>query len=75
MRQTAVYLEDAQLAGLKHTSRKLGRSEAELIREGLDLLLTRYRDPIGETDLPTAHGGGNLAARADELLDGFGQAG
>lgn len=75
MRQTAVYLEDSQLTGLKHTSRKLGRTEADLIREGLDLVLARYRDPIGEIDLPTAHGGGNLAGRVDELLDGFGQGG
>lgn len=76
MRQTAVYLADEQLSGLKRTSRKLNRSEAELIREGLDLVLARYRDPIGAGDLPVVHGGGQRAERVDELLEeGFGQTG
>lgn len=69
MRQIAVYLHEEQLADLKRTSSKLGRSEAELLREGVDLVLVRYRDPIGECDMPTAHGGGRLAERVDELLD------
>ncbi|WP_170160415.1 ribbon-helix-helix domain-containing protein [Prauserella muralis] len=74
MRQTAVYLQDHQLSGLKDASRKLGRSEADLLREGVDLVLARYREPIGECDLPAVHGGGQLASRVDDLLDeGFGR--
>lgn len=74
MRQTAVYLKERQTVGLKETARRLERSEADLIREGVELVLARYRDPIGECDLPTAHGGGALASRTDDLLEeGFGR--
>lgn len=73
MRQTAVYLRDDQQKQLKDLSGKLGRSESELVREGIDLIWARYRDPIGVCDLPVTHGPGDLAERADELLhEGFG---
>ncbi|MBO3746426.1 antitoxin [Streptosporangiaceae bacterium NEAU-GS5] len=73
MRQTAVYLRDQQSRALKEAAARLERSEAELIREGVDLVLARYGPPLGRCDMPTARGGG-LASRADELLaDGFGE--
>ncbi|MGH3433693.1 MAG: ribbon-helix-helix domain-containing protein [Thermocrispum sp.] len=73
MRQTAVYLKDEQQARLKELSKNLGRSEAELIREGIDLVWVRHRGPIGVCDLPVIHGSGDTADRVDELLaEGFG---
>lgn len=74
MRQTAVYLKDNQTVALKEVAARLERSEADLIREGIDLLLNRYAQPIGYCGIPVAHGGGRLASRTEELLeDGFGE--
>ena len=74
MRQTAVYLKDEQQSRLKELSKKTGRSEAELIREGIDLVWLQYRAPIGIGDMPVIHGPGNVAERVDQLLaEGFGR--
>ena len=73
MRQTAVYLREEQQEQLRDLAGKLGRSEAELLREGVDLVWAHYRDPIGACELPVVSGTGDLAERVDELLDeGFG---
>lgn len=73
MHQTAVYLREEQQQHLRDLSGKLGRSEAELLREGVDLVWAHYRDPIGACELPVVNGAGELAERTDELLDqGFG---
>lgn len=39
MRRTTVYLHDAQAAQLKRAAARCGRSEADLIREGVDRIL------------------------------------
>src|SRR5215470_9151125 len=39
MRRTTVYLHDAQAARLKRVAARRGRSEADLIREGVDRIL------------------------------------
>lgn len=73
MHQTAVYLREDQQEHLRNLSRKLGRSEAELLREGVDLVWAHYRDPIGTCELPAVGGPGDLAESVDELLgNGFG---
>ncbi|WP_460539057.1 hypothetical protein [Glycomyces halotolerans] len=72
MRQTAVYLRKDQREGLKRMAARLGRSEAELLREGVDLVLAQHGEPLGSCEMPTASAGRRLADRTDELLDGFG---
>jgi len=74
MKQTAVYLRDDQVKHLKKIAARLGRSEADLIREGVDFTVGRYDDAIGECTWPSAPRGGQLADRTDELLaEGFGE--
>ena len=72
MEKTTVYLPDELKAALRRQARSTGRSEAELIREGIGLVTGTHR--IAEPRLPLfASGKPDLAERADELLDGFGE--
>jgi hypothetical protein len=73
MRRTTVYLPDDLKVALEHASSTSGRSEAELIREGVAYVVSRVgrprpRLPLFDSGDPT------LAERADALLDGFGEA-
>ena len=71
MRRTTVYLPDGLKSTLARAAKEEHRTEADLIREGVELLL-RSRQP--EPQLPLfASGQPDLAERADELLDGFGE--
>jgi len=72
MEKTTVYLTSEQKRGLARAALAEGKSEAELIREGIEAVVTRHRAaeptiPLFESGLP------DLASRVDELLDGFGQ--
>ncbi len=70
MRRTTIYLTDSLKAQLARAAQEEGRSEADLIREGLEQLL-RNREP--EPRLPLFNSGhGDIAERVDELLEGFG---
>lgn len=70
--RTTVYLTSAQKAALERTAASEGRSEAELIRAGIDAVTARHR--IKEPTLPLfASGVDDLASRVDELLEGFGE--
>jgi hypothetical protein len=72
MEKTTVYLTSRQKAALARAARAEGRSEAELIREGIDTVTARHR--VAEPTLPLfASGQPDLAERVDELLDGFGE--
>ena len=72
MERTTVYLTEGQKRALARTAQATGRSEAELIREGVDTVTAGHR--IKEPTLPLfASGRSDLAERADELLDGFGE--
>lgn len=72
MEKTTVYLTETQKRALELVARTSGRSEAELIREGVDLV-TSGRG-VAEPTLPLFDSGDpTLAARVDELLDGFGE--
>jgi Arc/MetJ-type ribon-helix-helix transcriptional regulator len=72
MRKTTVYLPEPLKAQLAHAAASSGRSEADLIREGIRLVsaeagTAKPRVPLfdsGQTD---------LADRVDELLAGFGE--
>jgi hypothetical protein len=71
MEKTTVYLTDAQKRALERTARAAGRTEAELIREGVELVTTRHQAselklPLFSSDQP------DLAERVDDAMDGFG---
>jgi Ribbon-helix-helix protein, copG family len=72
MEKTTVYLTDEQKRALERAAKAEGRSEADLIREGVDTVTARHR--VMEPTLPLFDSGtGDLASRVDELLEGFGE--
>lgn len=72
MEKTTVYLTTAQKRGLARAARLEGRSEADLIREGIEVVTARHR--VAEPTLPLFDSGQpDLAERVDEYLEGFGE--
>lgn len=72
MEKTTVYLPDELKRALRRAARSSGRSEAELIREGIGLVTGTHR--IAEPRLPLFESGiPDLAERAEEQLHGFGE--
>ena len=72
MEKTTVYLPDDLKRALRRAARARGRSEAELIREGIGLVTGAHR--IAEPRLPLFESGQpDLAERVDEALRGFGE--
>ncbi len=72
MEKTTVYLPDDLKAALRRAARSTGRSEADLIREGIGLVTGTHR--IAEPRLPLFESGQpDLADHVDELLAGFGE--
>lgn len=72
MEKTTVYLPDELKRALRRAARASGRSEAELIREGIGLVTGTQR--IAEPRLPLFESGRpDLAEHVDEALDGFGE--
>lgn len=72
MEKTTVYLPDELKRALRQAARSTGRSEAELIREGIGMVTGTHR--IAEARLPLFESGvPDLAERVDELLEGFGE--
>lgn len=71
MEKTTVYLPDDLKRALRRAARASGRSEAELIREGVGLVTGAHR--IAEPRLPLFDSGQpDLAESADDALAGFG---
>jgi len=72
MEKTTVYLPEELKRALERAAQATGRSEAELIREGIGTVVGTHR--IAEPRLPLFESGQpDLAERADELLRGFGE--
>jgi Arc/MetJ-type ribon-helix-helix transcriptional regulator len=72
MEKTTVYLPDDLKRALRRAARSTGRSEADLIREGIGMVTGTHR--IADPRLPLFESGQpGLAERVDELLDGFGE--
>jgi hypothetical protein len=70
--RTTVYLTQAQKRALERAAKASGRSEAELIREGVDVVTSRVR--VAEPVLPLFDSGlPDLAEHVDEALEGFGE--
>ena len=66
MERTTVYLTEAQKRRLQRAAKLTGRSEAELIREGVDVVTTRHQ--AAEPRLPLFESGQpDLAEVADRL--------
>jgi len=72
MEKTTVYLPEELKQALRRAARSTGRSEADLIREGVGLVTGTHR--IAEPRLPLFESGDpGLTERVDELLAGFGE--
>ncbi len=72
MEKTTVYLTTEQKRALARAARVAGRSEADLIREGIETVTSRHR--AAEPTLPLFESGmPDLAERVDELMEGFGE--
>jgi hypothetical protein len=72
--RTTVYLDAADYQRLKLLARAQGRSTAELIREAVASYAGAQRPPRLPGSIASGRSGrGDVAARAEELLDGFGQ--
>jgi plasmid stability protein len=72
MNKTTVYLPDDLKQALQRTAATSGRSEAELIREGVALVTQRAERPRPRGAL-FASGLPSIARRVDDELDGFGE--
>ena len=72
MKRTTVFLPEELKTALERTARATGRSEADLIREGVRLVTSDHAAPPPRLPL-FASGDGTLAARVDEELPGFGE--
>ena len=74
MRKTTIYLPDELKEELAQASERVGRSEAELIREAVWDLVSRLCEPRPRLPL-FASGDPTLSERVDEELTGFGETG
>jgi len=72
MYKTTVYLPDDLKTELKHLAAETGRSEAELIREGIRLAIAQHLPPAPHAGIFDS-GDPCLSERVDELLHGFGK--
>lgn len=72
MEKTTVYLPGELKRALRRAAQATGRSEAELIREGIGVVTGTHR--IAEPRLPLFESGqADLAERVDEAMRGFGE--
>jgi hypothetical protein len=70
MEKTTVYMPSDLRAALKRAAGRRGVSEAELIRQGIEIVAKEPRKPR----LPLFDSGlGDLAERVDEYMAGFGE--
>ncbi len=67
----STYLPDDLKAELERTAEETGRSEADLIREGVRLALTQHLPPTPHTGIFDS-GDSRPSERVDDLLRGFG---
>ena len=72
MEKTTVYLPNHLKEALRRAARRTGRSEADLIREGVALVSASSDTPAPRLPLFES-GQPDLAERVDEALRGFGE--
>jgi hypothetical protein len=72
MEKTTVYLPNELKGALRRAARATGRSEAELIRQGIGMVTGTHR--VAEPRLPLFESGQvDLAEHVDEALAEFGE--
>ena len=72
VKKTTVYLPDELRERLKRAADASGKSEAELIRSGIEHIVEVELTPLPRA--PLWSGPGNLAEHVDEILaEGFGE--
>lgn len=72
MNKTTIYLPDDLKAELQRTAAESGRSEAEIIREGIRLALDRQAPPAPTLPIFFSEDP-HFAEQVDEHLTGFGE--
>ncbi|MGH2583331.1 MAG: CopG family transcriptional regulator [Dehalococcoidia bacterium] len=72
MRKTTLYLPDDLKANLEQAALKTGRTEADIVREGIRLALAQLPPPTPTIPLFTSDDP-HFAERVDEYLVGFGE--
>jgi muconolactone delta-isomerase len=72
MIKTTVYIPDDLKRELKRVADEQGRSEADIIREGIRLAVERRTPPLPTFGIFDC-GDPNLLDRIDELMEGFGK--
>ncbi len=72
MRRTTVYLPENLKEELERVARAEGRSEADLIREGVSRVVEIHASPAPRIPLFSS-ADPSLSERVDELLVGFGE--
>lgn len=73
--KTTVYLDSEDYRRLKALARRAGRPAAELIREAVAEYAARHAAPAVASSIGSGRSGrGDLSERADELLEGLGEA-
>lgn len=74
MQKTTVYLEESAYRRLKQIARARRRPAAEMVREAVAEYVTRDAPRRTARSAAAGHSGRHdLALRAEELLDGFGE--
>jgi hypothetical protein len=75
VKRTTIYLTDAQKEELELLAARITRTEADLIREGVDHVLGAHRPKVRKPGALFALDDPLLddPARVDEALDGFGE--
>lgn len=71
MVKTSVYLDEDQKADLEKVVSLTGRSQADLIRDGIEQVVAQH---LRKRPAMTAHAtGATVLDRVDELMEGFGR--
>ena len=75
MEKTTVYLETSSYQRLKHIAQREGRKAAELVREAVAEYAARHGEGrrVPASVASFASGKGDLAARDEQHLEGFGE--
>ena len=71
MYKTTVYLPDELKTRLEQVAAETGRTEADLIREGVQLAIAQHLPPAPRSGI-FASGDPDLSSKVEELLRGFG---
>jgi Arc/MetJ-type ribon-helix-helix transcriptional regulator len=73
-KKTTIYLPDDLKRRIERVADRERRSEADIIREAVETAISNRRTPDPRIPLvPYGLGAPDVAERAEDLLDGFGQ--